>query len=587
MEAGLRLVRRLFATAGRSRGREGVAYGAHLGSQLSERVAGEADGPTIAALKRTHGLEERDPKRLRGVRRSLSLPEEHGELRLVASTSVFKDEKCFVCSLLLVKKLTRHCLLSAWSVRQERQGNCCFQQSQMRASSACSARCQGCRKAHFRTRTSSRSAARLLWDIQRKIRFPFFCPLVPRLDLLSSSLLSSCAVLAFLPLREHPVALVSQQFRDRLPTSSPSSMKSVTGCPPTCPPHRPSPRSLRFLSSPSSLGEIYPMCTCRSVSSFLESPTYLPGASSPALFRQLQAATFLGKQLFSTLFFATDAASGASRVGKQHVSPATSEKANFFSLENDGRPRRRVEVQGEEDEEERRLLWRTTNRRLIDFRLSPEAEERLGKIHEAIMQSPLTRPPLSEELASCLHSQADMPASGWRRKAQALADCFFYGDTLRQRGRRLLSGMMHLYTAHGLLREQFGIAEDDFCGHIYFLLLHVWLVHRRLVAIGDEMTRASLWEALEEFFKAVLSEEKVSEMRISAYVREMQNTALGFCLSLDEAFDGQNFAGEAAHRIWFVIFRANKELQYSSEVLNLTAYLVRTVRVQATIAPLS
>lgn len=34
-----------------------------------------------------------------------------------------------------------------------------------------------------------------------------------------------------------------------------------------------------------------------------------------------------------------------------------------------------------------------------------------------------------------------------------------------------------------LVLTDFGIAEDDLCGHIYFLLIHVWLVHRRLVAL--------------------------------------------------------------------------------------------------------
>ncbi|PFH34928.1 hypothetical protein BESB_069610 [Besnoitia besnoiti] len=191
------------------------------------------------------------------------------------------------------------------------------------------------------------------------------------------------------------------------------------------------------------------------------------------------------------------------------------------------------------------------------------------------MACPLVRAQISEETRlACFHPLPETPL--WRAALNKLSDTLFYNDTIRHRGRMLLSTVLPLYADRGLMKTYFGIAENDLCGQLYFLVLHVWLLHRRLVALQDELTRDSLWEAVDDVYRAILCEEKVSEMRISSYVREMQRTALGFCLALDEAFDEACFAGEAAHRIWYVVYGADDASRYAPHVLDLTAYLLRT-----------
>ncbi|CBZ55596.1 conserved hypothetical protein [Neospora caninum Liverpool] len=198
------------------------------------------------------------------------------------------------------------------------------------------------------------------------------------------------------------------------------------------------------------------------------------------------------------------------------------------------------------------------------------------------MASPLVRAPVSEETRlACFHALPEKPF--WKEKLDQISGVLFLSDTMRHRGRLILSTIMPLYGDAQLLKTYFGIAEDDLSGRLYFLVLHVWLLHRRLVALQEELTRDALWEAVDDLYRAILSEAHVSEMRLSAYVREMQQTALGFCLLLDEAFDRPLFAGETALRIWFMVFKAKEERRFSPHVLDLTAYLLRTSKFVAEI----
>ncbi|KFH01059.1 hypothetical protein TGVAND_215920 [Toxoplasma gondii VAND] len=260
--------------------------------------------------------------------------------------------------------------------------------------------------------------------------------------------------------------------------------------------------------------------------------------------------------------------------------------ASFFSLRfpshafSSLRKTKTETESGGEDDEQR--AEKECSRSAFSSTLPPESHTRIAAIHKKLMTSPVVCAPLSEETKrACFPPLPE--ESFWRQRFDQIKDVLFLNDTLRHRGRLLLSSILPLYGDMNLLKTYFGIEEGSLSARLYFLVLHVWLLHRRLVALQEELTREALWEAVDDLYRAILSEEKVSEMRLSAYVREMQQTALGFCLLLDEAFDQPHFAGEAAHRIWYMVFEAKEECRFAPHVLDLTAYLLRTSQFVASI----
>lgn len=48
---------------------------------------------------------------------------------------------------------------------------------------------------------------------------------------------------------------------------------------------------------------------------------------------------------------------------------------------------------------------------------------------------------------------------------------------------------------------------------------------------------------------------KVSEFKVPSILREQQFVSLGFCVSLDEAFEDEDAgpAGQLAHRLWVYV----------------------------------
>lgn len=125
------------------------------------------------------------------------------------------------------------------------------------------------------------------------------------------------------------------------------------------------------------------------------------------------------------------------------------------------------------------FIWRTTERRFIDFCLSPEDERRLKSLHEKIVTSPSSS--LSEEeITACILPKEEGEGERQLSLLQRLCHMGSYilsPRGLEEDGRRLFRTAIPLYENTTLTEKCFGISEGNFNGRIYFLLLHFWSLH--------------------------------------------------------------------------------------------------------------
>ncbi|OEH75834.1 ubiquinol-cytochrome c related protein [Cyclospora cayetanensis] len=202
----------------------------------------------------------------------------------------------------------------------------------------------------------------------------------------------------------------------------------------------------------------------------------------------------------------------------------------------------------------RDFIWRTTERRFIDFCLSPEEEERLKLLHDRIVASPWSFIS-KEELANCLLLESKGKASqdpSLLQRLRLIGSYILSPRGLEEDGRRLFRTLIPRYEDTHLTEKYFGIGEADFNGRVYFLLLHLWSLHCAL-------------------------HQAISEFKVPAILREQQFVSFGFCVSLDEAFEDEAAgpAGQLAHRLWVTVFGAAESKYACNELIALTTYAMR------------
>lgn len=242
-----------------------------------------------------------------------------------------------------------------------------------------------------------------------------------------------------------------------------------------------------------------------------------------------------------------------------------------------------------ENENERKFLWRTTDRRFIDFCLSPEEEKKLKELHERINASPCSFIS-KEEVLSCLLQESK---EGEKQQKSLLGRLYHIGSyifsprKLEEDGRRLLLTAIPVYEDISFTEKNFGISEAAFNGRIYFLLLHLWCLHCALQQAGAETLKIKLWEAFWDFLTNLLLEDGVSEFKVPSVLRGQQFVSLGFCVSLDEAFEDEDAgpAGQLAYRLWMTVFEAAEAQRESRELLALTTYALRARRFALQLPP--
>ncbi|KAL8449719.1 hypothetical protein Emed_002974 [Eimeria media] len=201
------------------------------------------------------------------------------------------------------------------------------------------------------------------------------------------------------------------------------------------------------------------------------------------------------------------------------------------------------------------FIWRTTERRFIDFCLSPEDEKRLLRLHEKIVTSPwvsITEKEVSKCLLPAEQKEEELQQLSFFQKLRSVANYLLSPRGLEEEGRRLLCTAIPLFDDVSWTKQNFGIGQAQYNARIYFLLLHLWLLHCAL-------------------------QQKVSEFKVPSILRDQQFVSLGFCVALDEAFEDGSAgpAGQLAHRLWVTVYEADEDKRECPELIALTTYAMR------------
>jgi len=88
------------------------------------------------------------------------------------------------------------------------------------------------------------------------------------------------------------------------------------------------------------------------------------------------------------------------------------------------------------------------------------------------------------------------------------------------------------------LQQDFAITES-FNHQIYFMMIHLWLFHQRLILEGKDAQKleAEIFELGWTHVKELLLRKKVPEYRFNAELKNVQEYMLGCCVALDKALE--------------------------------------------------
>jgi len=88
------------------------------------------------------------------------------------------------------------------------------------------------------------------------------------------------------------------------------------------------------------------------------------------------------------------------------------------------------------------------------------------------------------------------------------------------------------------LLDAFGI-DNGFNMQVYFMILHAWLLHQRLILEGSKAKKLDkdMFEACWDLCRNFMFLKKVPEYRFDAELRNVQEYMLGCCVALDKALE--------------------------------------------------
>lgn len=103
-----------------------------------------------------------------------------------------------------------------------------------------------------------------------------------------------------------------------------------------------------------------------------------------------------------------------------------------------------------------------------------------------------------------------------------------------------------------------GLVLKNFDTRAYLLLLHMWMIHHKLVRCGDfadlvdEALFAMMWEDQENWIRGAPN---VEEMYVQKFLRQTTKAGLMFCIELDDALKHEPDENEVLLRIGDVLWR--------------------------------
>jgi len=211
----------------------------------------------------------------------------------------------------------------------------------------------------------------------------------------------------------------------------------------------------------------------------------------------------------------------------------------------------------------------------FENQLMPEDILHLRATSMVIMQDPICEV-LAKEVASCLVDRTDpikaLPLWHIRRLSTAV--------TQPQRERKLAASNLSDLVMERLdnegLSQTFDI-DGGFNMQVYFMVLHIWLLHQRLVLEGPAAKRLDedLFEDCWTTVRNWMWLKKVPEYRFDAELQNVQEYMFGCCLALDKALERSDILPARLQQVLWANIYSGSVKKDAAALNRLTKYILR------------
>jgi len=211
----------------------------------------------------------------------------------------------------------------------------------------------------------------------------------------------------------------------------------------------------------------------------------------------------------------------------------------------------------------------------FETQLMPEDILHLRATSMTIMQDPICELP-ADQVASCLVERSDplqeLPALHPRRLGSMITQPF--------RERKLAVSNFNELILERLDNDALSRTFDIDAGfnmQAYFMILHVWLLHQRLVLEGsaakklDEELFESCWTTVRNW----LWLKKVPEYRFDAELQNVQEYMFGCCIALDKALERSDILPARLQQVLWANIYSGSVKKDAAALNRLTKYLLR------------
>eukprot|EP00441_Pelagodinium_beii_P033794 CAMPEP_0197638312 /NCGR_PEP_ID=MMETSP1338-20131121/13282_1 /TAXON_ID=43686 ORGANISM="Pelagodinium beii, Strain RCC1491" /NCGR_SAMPLE_ID=MMETSP1338 /ASSEMBLY_ACC=CAM_ASM_000754 /LENGTH=295 /DNA_ID=CAMNT_0043210865 /DNA_START=53 /DNA_END=936 /DNA_ORIENTATION=- len=211
----------------------------------------------------------------------------------------------------------------------------------------------------------------------------------------------------------------------------------------------------------------------------------------------------------------------------------------------------------------------------FEKQIMPEDVLHLRAMSMTIMQDPICelRPEeASRYIVDCPDPLSEMPVWHPRRLATQITDPF--------RDRKLSVNRYHKLILERLDNEPllaaFGI-DNSFNMQAYFMILHAWLLHQRLVLEGSKAKKQDedLFETCWTLTRNWLLLKKTPEYRFDAELQNVQEYMLGACVAMDRALERPDILPARVQQcLWNNMYSGSVKKDHKG-LLRLTKYMLR------------
>ena len=124
------------------------------------------------------------------------------------------------------------------------------------------------------------------------------------------------------------------------------------------------------------------------------------------------------------------------------------------------------------------------------------------------------------------------------------------------------------------LQEALGVGSS-FNQQMFWMMLHAWVFHKRMIAFDDGAQEEDYFEALFRVIDQWLLVKEIPRHRLTMEIANAQRHALGFCVALDVAIEKPDMLGGRVHETLWRSFHEGGIPKEDKRLIGLTKYTIR------------